>query len=313
MDLKALRYFQAVAEFGSYSRGAAFLRISQPAVSRQILALEQELGRPLFHRHSHGVSLTEAGRILLERGQVALRQIDGLRDDIRRGDDAPSGTVTLAVPPAAGTVLMPELARRFADRFPNVFLRVVAGFSVYLQEWMLRGRVDVACLHDPAPQPGFTLQPLLSEEVVLVGRAGSLDLPRPYARPQDLVGLPLILPGRPNASRRLLDEWLARHQSRLHLRMEANDHLVIRALLLEGIGFSLLTRGALLPGQLQAGQLQAWPLRPRAAWTLCLMQQPEDRRSAAAAALADMVTGVVQDLLAENRWPGGTAMPPPGR
>ena len=84
MDTRGLRYFQAVAEFGSYSRGAEFLRISQPAVSRQIRALEEELGRPLFIRHSHGVNLTEAGRTLLERSQSILRQFDQARDDIRK-------------------------------------------------------------------------------------------------------------------------------------------------------------------------------------------------------------------------------------
>jgi LysR family nitrogen assimilation transcriptional regulator len=83
------KYFQAVAEFGSYSRGAEFLRISQPAVSRQIHALEQELGRPLFVRHSHGVSMTDAGRTLLERGQAILRQFDQAREDIRRGHAGP--------------------------------------------------------------------------------------------------------------------------------------------------------------------------------------------------------------------------------
>ena len=102
MDTRGLRYFQAVAEFGSYSRGAEFLRISQPAVSRQIRALEAGTGRPLFIRHSHGVNLTDAGRTLLERSQAILRQFDQARDDISRGLAGPSGTVTLAVPPAAG-------------------------------------------------------------------------------------------------------------------------------------------------------------------------------------------------------------------
>ena len=176
MDSKALRYFQAVAEFGSYSRGAEFLRISQPAVSRQIRTLEQELGRPLFLRHSHGVSLTEAGRTLLERSQAILRQFDQARDDIRRGEAGASGTVTLALPPAAGTLLAPELTRRFKAAHPNVFLRIAAGFSVYIHEWMVRGRVDLACLHDPMPQPGFAVTKLVREEVFLVGRRGSLDL-----------------------------------------------------------------------------------------------------------------------------------------
>ena len=76
MDTKALRYFQAVAEFGSYSRGAEFLRLSQPALSRAVSQLEHELGAELFRRHGHGVTLSEAGRTLLARSQSILRSIE---------------------------------------------------------------------------------------------------------------------------------------------------------------------------------------------------------------------------------------------
>jgi DNA-binding transcriptional LysR family regulator len=85
MDTRALRYFQVVAEHGSYSRGAAALRISQPAVSRQIRKLEEDVGRRLFRRHGHGVALTEAGRLLLDRAQAAFRQLDQARAEIRGG------------------------------------------------------------------------------------------------------------------------------------------------------------------------------------------------------------------------------------
>ncbi len=303
MDTRALRYFQAVAEFGSYSRGAEYLRISQPAVSRQIHALEQELGHPLFVRHSRGVSLTDAGLTLLERGQAILRQFDQARDDIRRGDAGASGTVTLAVPPAAGNLLMPELARRFAAAYPNVFLKVAAGFSVYIHEWMVRGRVDLACLHDPVPQPGFVLTPLAREEVFLVGRHGSLDLPRGHVRTQDLADVPLILPARPNASRRLLDGWLSRRGIRLNVRMEADDHLIIRALLKEGLGYSLLTQGG-FRSELPLGELQAWPLRPRAFWGLAMMEMPDERRTKAVTALAALIRPTLRDLVRTGKWPG---------
>ena len=305
MDTRALRYFQAVAEFGSYSRSAEFLGISQPAVSRQIRTLEQELGRQLFVRHSHGVSLTDAGRTLLERGQVIMRQFDQAREDIRRGHAGASGTITLAVPPAAGNLLVPELARRFAAAYPNVFLKIAAGFSVYIHEWMVRGRVDLACLHDPIPQPSFVVTPLVREEVFLVGRRGSLDLPRGYARTQDLADVPLILPARPNASRRLLDGWLSRRGIRLNVRMEADDHLIIRALLKEGLGYSLLTQGA-FRSELPLGELQAWPLRPRAFWGLALMELSDDRRNVAVAGLAEMIRTTARDLVRAKEWPGAT-------
>ncbi len=303
MDTRALRYFQAVAEFGSYSRGAEFLRISQPAVSRQIRALEQDLGRPLFVRHSHGVSLTDAGRTLLERSQAILRQFDQARDDIRGGESGPSGTVTLAVPPAAGHFLIPELTRRFSALYPTVFLKVAAGFSVYIHEWLVRGRVDLACLHDPVPQPGFVVTPLAREEVFLVGKPGGWAPPRDHVRTQDLADVPLILPGRPNASRRLLDGWLSRRGIRLNVRMEADDHLIIRALVRDGLGCSLLTQGAFL-ADLRSGELQAWPFRPRAYWGLALMEMPDERRSAPVAALAQLVRETVRDQVRSKAWPG---------
>jgi LysR family nitrogen assimilation transcriptional regulator len=303
MDTRGLRYFQAVAEFGSYSRGAEFLRISQPAVSRQIRALEDELGRPLFVRHSHGVSLTDAGRMLLDRGQAILRQFDQARDDIRRGDAGPSGTVTLAVPPAAGNFLIPALTRRFSAAYPNVFMKVVAGFSGYIHEWLVRGRVDMACIHDPVPQPGFTVIPLVKEEVFLVGRRGGLPAGRAHVRTQDLADLPLILPGRPNASRRLLDGWLSRRGIRLNVTLEADDHLVIRAMMRAGLGFSLLTQGAFL-SDLRHGDLQAWPFRPRAYWTLALMQAADERPTDIVAALADMIRATTRALVSAKTWPG---------
>jgi LysR family transcriptional regulator, nitrogen assimilation regulatory protein len=303
MDSRSLRYFQAVAEFGSYSRGAEFLRISQPAVSRQIRMLEQELGRPLFIRHSHGVNLTEAGRTLLERSQSILRQFDRAREDVRNGVTGPSGTVTIAVPPAAGNFLVPALAQRFAAAYPNVFLKVVAGFSGYITEWLVRGTVDLACLHDPVPQPSFTIVPLVKEEVFLVGRPQSLATERPYVRTQDLADLPLILPGRPNASRRLLDVWLSRYGIRLNVKLEADDHLVIRALMKEGVGFSLLTQGAFQADQ-RFGELEAWPFRPRAYWNLALMIAADERRSAMAGALAAVVRETVREQVRRGLWPG---------
>lgn len=298
-----LALFQAVAEFGSYSRAAEFLRISQPAVSRQIRALEDDLGRPLFIRHSHGVSLTDAGRTLLERSQAILRQFEQAREDVRGGASGPSGMVTLAVPPAAGHLLVPELTKRFGALYPNVFLKIAAGFSAYIQEWMMRGRVDVACLHDPVPQPGFVLTPLLREQVFLVGKAGGWAPKQDHVRTQDLAAVPLILPGRPNASRRLLDVWLSRRGIRLNVRVEADDHLIIRALVRAGLGCSLLTHGAFL-ADLQLGDLRAWPFRPRAYWGLALMERPDERRSAPVAALAELVRQTARDLVRSNCWPG---------
>lgn len=303
MDTRALRYFLTVAEFGSYSRGSEFLRISQPAVSRQIRKLEEELGTALFKRHGHGVSLTEAGRTLLERGQMVLRQLEQAKTEIRSGRAGPSGVVSFAVPPAAGTFLVPELVRRFGEAYPNVFLKVVSGFSGYIHEWLVRGQVDLACVHDPLPQRGFEVTPLVMEPVYLVGKPGAPPFRRRHIRTEDLAELPLVLPSRPNASRRLLDGWIAESGISLNVKIEVDDHSIMRAMVRQGIGYTLLTLGA-IEAELGRGELEALPFRPRAAWTLSLITSASVPRSDFLDAFIALVRQVARELTLSGAWPG---------
>ncbi len=309
MDARALRYFQAVAEFGSYSRAAEWLRISQPAVSRQIAKLENELGVALFERRGRGAVPTEAGRILGERARELVRRIEQTRAEVTGARGGPSGTVSLAVPPAAGAVLMPALVARFGAAFPNVFLRVVGGFSGYIHEWLVRGQVDLALVHDPLPQRGFVAEPLVREEVFLVGGPGAaLEAGRRIGT-VDLASLPLVLPSRSNASRRLLEQWTAGDAAPVDLRIEADDHGVIRGLVRQGLAYSLLP-GAAIAEDVAAGRLRAWPLQPAAHWTLTLVRPQRRGAAALADALGDMAAEVARSLLAQGAWPG---LPPVSR
>ncbi|WP_137180882.1 LysR family transcriptional regulator [Roseomonas sp. AR75] len=301
MDTRALRYFQVVAEYGSYSRGAEWLRISQPAVSRQIRALEDELGRKLFRRHGHGVTLTEAGRILLDRTQSAFRTLEQARSEIRGATAGPSGAVTLAVPPAAGRWLMPPLAERMARELPGVQLRVLGGFSGTIEDWLVRGRVDLALAHDPLPRKGFRIVPLAREEVCLVGLPDAPALARGFATPAAVAKLPLILPGRPNASRRLLDAWLAEEGGAPPARLEVDDHSVIRALLRAGAGFALLTRGG-FAREAQRGELAGVPFRPRVQWTLALVGAAEPGEPEVVEPVAALLRRVVKEAVRAG-WP----------
>jgi LysR family nitrogen assimilation transcriptional regulator len=301
MDTRALRYFQVVAEYGSYSRGAEWLRISQPAVSRQIRRLEDELGRKLFRRIGQGVTLTEAGRVLQERAQAAFRTLDQARAEIRGAPAGPTGTVALAVPPAAGRWLVPPLAERMAKAMPGVQLRVLGGFSGTIDEWLVRGRVDLALAHDPLPRKGFSITPLAEEEVCLVGLPGSPGVSRRHVRPADLLRLPLVLPGRPNASRRLLDAWLAGEGGAPAPRVEADDHSVLRALLRAGAGYTLLTRAGFAQ-EAKRGELAGVPFRPRVAWTLSLVAATAPAEPQVIAPAAALLRQAVADALRIG-WP----------
>jgi LysR family transcriptional regulator, nitrogen assimilation regulatory protein len=302
METRALRYFQTVAECGSYSRGAELLRISQPAVSRQIGKLEAELGAKLFSRTGHGVSLTGAGQTLLERCQAVLRELEQTKQEIRTGTQGPSGSIALAVPPAAAHFLVPVLVERFGTRYPNVFLKLVGGFSSQIHEWLVRGQVDISCLHDPLPQKGFEITPLLQEEVFLVGRPGMKLLDRAQIRIADLADLPLIVPSRPNASRRLLDAWVARTGVTLNIRAEADDHSIIRAMIRAGIGYTLLTQGAFELDR-QHGTVAAVRFRPRAYWPLAIVRAMGAARSDMLERFHATIREAARELARSGAWP----------
>ncbi len=303
METRALRYFQTVAECGSYSRGAELLRISQPAVSRQIGKLEDEVGAKLFKRHGHGVSLTSAGQVLLERCQAVLRDLEQTKQDIRSGAQGPSGTIAFAVPPAAAHFLVPALVERFTARYPAIFLKLVGGFSSHIHEWLVRGQVDISCLHDPLPQKGFEITPLLQEEVFLVGRPGDRLLDRAQIRIADLSEVPLIVPSRPNASRRLLDSWVARTGVTLNIRAEADDHSIIRAMIRAGIGYTLLTQGAFELDR-QNGTVAAVRFRPRAYWPLAIVRATGMAHSDILDRFHDTIREATRELSRAGTWPG---------
>src|SRR5215210_1655307 len=99
MELRALRYFQFVAKLRSFSKAAVHLRVAQPAVSRQIQKLENELGVPLFTRKGRGIELTGAGSVLLQRARSLLGQVGQIVDEVRTNSGATSGTITVGAPP----------------------------------------------------------------------------------------------------------------------------------------------------------------------------------------------------------------------
>jgi LysR family nitrogen assimilation transcriptional regulator len=301
MDARALRYFQAVVEFGSYSRASEYLRISQPAISRQVDRLEQELGKPLLVRNSLGATPTDAGRLLFERSQPILRQLEDAAAEIKSGTGASTGTIVIAIPPGVGHFLLPALVERYRKSYPNASLKIISGFSGYLHEALVRGRADVACLHGPLPQKGFRIIPLLEEEVFLVGRRGTLPA-RSHISTAELLGLPLILPSRSHTSRRILEERAFAADASVNVIMEVDDTSLIRTLLHNGVGFSVLSQGA-LQNKIDRKELESRPIRPRMSWPLAMMTASGKPRSEPLEALMNAIRATIRELISSGEWP----------
>lgn len=212
MDLKQLEYFVQVAELGSYTRAANRLAVVQSALSRQVRALEVELRQALFIRTGRGVTLTEAGKRLLEHGRGILQQIERARQDIdsRRGEAG--GRIVIGLPPSVSRELTGPLVKAFRAQLPQATPGVVEGLSHYLLEWLAIGRVDCAVVYNVAPSPATELEPVLDESLYLVsaravpGRGPLVGAPVAL---EEVARRELVIPSQPHSVRMLLEAALA--------------------------------------------------------------------------------------------------------
>ncbi|MFE4832110.1 LysR family transcriptional regulator [Streptomyces sp. NPDC056672] len=191
LDLRKLRYFVTVADRLHFGRAADELHIAQPVLSRQIRALEQDLGVSLFTRDRHGVELTDAGRQLLADAGPLLASTHAIR---RRVSAAASGKRRLMVGFRAGIAVTPA-ARAFEDRHPDVVVDVQRIEGDDQAAMLLDGRIDVGYVRLPIDEAGLRVTPLYTEPRVAVLPAGHRLAGKEEVTEADLAGEPLVWHG----------------------------------------------------------------------------------------------------------------------
>jgi LysR family nitrogen assimilation transcriptional regulator len=235
MELRSLNYFVRIAELGSITRAAAHLHVAQPALTRHVQRLEDELNVALFTRANRGVRLTEAGQKLLDGATRILRDVERTGDEIRAQDAHPSGKIILGITPTLCPVLVPDLFARMRRDYPMIELKVMHAGMVRLEEFVIDGRVDIALLSELSRSRLIVSTRLAEEEMVLVTRPG--------ARPPGVVGgdelraTPLILG---DGLRAAMDALLAGLGIELTVDTELNDHETIRLMVQQGAGAAVL-------------------------------------------------------------------------
>lgn len=166
MDLTQLTHFLKVAEHHGFTRAAEALVMSQPALSRSIARLEEELGQPLFERRSRSVELTDAGRLLESRARQILSLVDDTIAEI--SDDGATGRLRVGAIPTIAPFLLPDLLRQFATEHPRCQLAVQEETTDRLVHQVQQGEVDVALLALPIAAKYLEIRPLFHEELFLV-------------------------------------------------------------------------------------------------------------------------------------------------
>jgi LysR family transcriptional regulator, nitrogen assimilation regulatory protein len=235
MELRSLHYFVRIAELGSITRAASHLHVAQPALTRHVQRLEEELDVVLFTRANRGVRLTEAGQKLLDAAARILRDIERTGDEIRAQDAHPSGKIILGITPTLCPVLVPELFAGMRRDYPMIELKVMHAGMVRLEEFLIDGRADIALLSELSRSRLIVSTRLGEEEMVLVTRPGARP-PGPVSS-DELGRTPLILG---DGLRSAMDALLAGHGVELKVEIEINDHETMRLMVQQGVGASIL-------------------------------------------------------------------------
>jgi LysR family transcriptional regulator, hydrogen peroxide-inducible genes activator len=191
MDLDQLRYFLKVAERQSFTRAAEDLALSQPALSRSIQKLEEELGRPVFERKTRSVALTDAGTLLASRARQVFAILADTKAEIT--DDGQSGRLRVGAIPTIAPYFLPQVLREFATAFPKATVQVHENTTDALLKALTQGEIDLAVLAAPVPEKYLEIEELFTEELLVVFPPEHPLATKPSIRIGDLEPLPFVL------------------------------------------------------------------------------------------------------------------------
>ncbi|NIH83663.1 LysR family transcriptional regulator [Amycolatopsis granulosa] len=303
MDFKQPRALVTVAEVGSVTRAAELLHLVQPAVTRQIKALEAELGVPLFDRTWQGMRPTEAGVTMAERARRALTELDRARAEVAPARGAVTGIVTLGLLESAAGLIAEPLTSAVLRAHPGIELRLQTGYSGHLRRWLDEGDLDVSLLYDITDSPSLTVTPVVRERLwVLAPPAAGLDPQRPvsFAR---IARDPLVLPSPGHGLRSLIDTAARQAGAELIPSVQTNSMPLQKRLVLAGHGWTILP-GVGIAGDIAAGRLTGAPVREPEVWRSIAVARPRSGRVPPAVdVVARELLCQVRAAVADGRWP----------
>lgn len=223
MDVHALSSFLCVADLRSFTRASERLNVTQPALSRQIKQLEQEVGVALFERHGRGVSLTSAGVLLRERAQSIVSEVKRAKFDVANMGDKCIGEIRIGFLPSARLMLTMPVIERLKKELPDIFVTVTEASSSEMIEQIGAGVLDVAVIASADRTAAPTGLPLLEMNMVLAGHRELMKNAGPVITADFIASVPLIATPHHDAQRELIYSYLAAHQYSANVAYHASS------------------------------------------------------------------------------------------
>ncbi len=241
MDLRQLEILQAIAETGSFTACGRKLHVSQSAISRQILLLEEELGEPLFLRVGRKVLMTPAAESLVQLGQrvfLDVRETVGAITDRTR---ELRGTLRLSGGMTVCLYVFPPLLKHLRRVHPHLDVRLMVATAGRSLQEIRAGRVDAGLITLPVDESDLMTVPVLREELLIVTTPRhALARRRRRVAPRDLAGQPFILFEMGSATRKVIDRFFASENIEPTIVMDTENVEIIKAMVKTGLGIGIV-------------------------------------------------------------------------
>ena len=244
MELRLLRYFLTVAKEQSFTKAAEQLHITQPTLSRQMAAFEEDLGITLFIRNGKKISLTDEGILLKRRALEILNLEERTIEELKGKEEVVEGTITIGCGEFAAVETLAKICKTYKEKYPlvQIVLHTATADAVY--EMMNKGLVDIALFLEPVDMEGLDYIRITDCDHWCVGMRPDDPLAeKEFIKKEDLIGKPLILPERMNVQSELAN-WFGKDFSKLQIAFTSNLGTNAGIMAANGLGYPISIEGA---------------------------------------------------------------------
>ncbi|ECE0292610.1 tricarballylate utilization LysR family transcriptional regulator TcuR [Salmonella enterica subsp. enterica] len=304
MELRQLRYFVRIIETGSMGSAAQDLDIGVSALSQQMSRLENELAIRLLQRTSRGVTPTNAGLAFYSQAQLALRHAD---DAILAAREARlSGHVSVGMAPSTSSILGIPFIHAMQENYADVRLHVVESLSGNLERMINTRQIDLAVVFQKDKILRWSARPILEEQLFLIGSHALLTaLPDNPITPEQLAGIPLIMPSQGHGLRGRLDAVCQEHALNVEIVAEIDGLALLMRAVRDGLGATLQPGAAI--SHLDNDALRVIGVHnPVLSRPNFLVSLSDDELTPAGLAARVVLTKVMRQLVDAGEWPGAT-------
>ena len=265
MDLDRLRGFVETAREKSFTRAAEKLFLTQPAVSLQVKALEDELGEDLFERRGKQILLTEAGRLLFARAETILEMAEQIPQDMAALGELRTGRLSIGASDTNCAYVLPPAVKAFRQAYPGIEIRLTDRMSPEVVRLVLEGAVDFGLATLPVTEPRVKTRPFFIRDDVAICSPTHPLAPEETVDLRSLSECAMLMLERGSTSRGLMDRMFAEVGLQPHVTMELGSIEVIKRFVEIGLGIAIVpevaVRDEVTSGRLTALRVTGLPAR----------------------------------------------------